>query len=326
MNVPSTKHPLRIGIVAPSTVTRRSGNAHTATRYARFLRSAGHRVTLLPQWHGEPLDLLIALHARKSAGSALAFARDRAEGRLLVVLTGTDVYRDLARSKRAWLALEAADAIVTLQPAALRRLPPRLRARARAIVQSARAAYTRPAGGGPLRACVIGHLRTEKDPLRAAYALQRLPNAPIAVTQAGAAIDGAFAQRAHALAGKDSRYRWIGDISHARALRLLAHSDVLVLSSRMEGGANVLSEAIAAGVPAIASRIDGNVGVLGADYPAYFPVGNTERCARLLERCAEDPRFLASLRNRVRRLQPLVRPERERAEVLAAVRAAISRR
>jgi putative glycosyltransferase (TIGR04348 family) len=287
-----------------------------------MLRAAGHAVEVVAAWNGTATDVLIALHAKKSARSALAFRRACPGGRLIVVLTGTDVYRDLARSARAWQALAGADAIVTLQPAALRMLPPPMRRKARSIVQSARAPAAsqkqRPTGM-PLRVCVLGHLRTEKDPLRAAYALRLLPGMAIRVVQAGAALDERFAIRARAIASREPRYAWLGDISHRRSLTLLCRSDVLVLSSRMEGGANVLSEAIAAGVPVIASKIDGTTGILGASYPGYFPAGDTAKCARLLRRCANEPAFLRRLRRDVRALRPLVAPGRERASLLEVV-------
>ena len=85
----------------------------------------------------------------------------------------------------------------------------------------------------------------------------------------------------------------------------------MVLSSLSEGGANVISEAIVVGVPILASRMDGNVGLLGADYPGYFPVGDTIALARLLQRIEGDRRFVAMLRRRITRRAPLFRPERE---------------
>jgi glycosyltransferase involved in cell wall biosynthesis len=85
----------------------------------------------------------------------------------------------------------------------------------------------------------------------------------------------------------------------------------MVLSSLSEGGANVISEAVVGGVPILASRIDGNVGLLGGDYPGYFPVGDTKALARLLQRIETDPRFVARLRRAIGRRAPLFRLTRE---------------
>ncbi|MFO0981072.1 MAG: glycosyltransferase [Planctomycetota bacterium] len=112
---------------------------------------------------------------------------------------------------------------------------------------------------------------------------------------------------------RNRRYRWLGELPRGRALRLLRASHVLVLSSLLEGGANVISEALAAGTPVLASRIPGSVGLLGADYPGYFPAGDTRALAALLARAERDPRFRARLRAACRRRAPLVAPERERA-------------
>jgi glycosyltransferase involved in cell wall biosynthesis len=72
------------------------------------------------------------------------------------------------------------------------------------------------------------------------------------------------------------------------------------------GGANVLSEAITASVPILASRIDGNVGILGANYPGYFDVGDTAELTGLLRRAESSPRYLAELKAWSKRLVPLL--------------------
>jgi glycosyltransferase involved in cell wall biosynthesis len=101
-------------------------------------------------------------------------------------------------------------------------------------------------------------------------------------------------------------------VPRRRALGVLAGSAALVVTSRLEGGSNVVSEAIAAGVPVLSTRVDGSVGVLGADYPGLFPVGDAGALAALLVRAEEDARFLPELRERVAALRPLVDPARER--------------
>ena len=87
----------------------------------------------------------------------------------------------------------------------------------------------------------------------------------------------------------------------------------MVISSRMEGGANVVSEAIVLGVPVLASHIPGNVGLLGDDWPAYYPVGDTRALADLMVRAATSPDFQRDQRQRLRVLAPLFHPDRERA-------------
>ena len=107
------------------------------------------------------------------------------------------------------------------------------------------------------------------------------------------------------------RYRWLGELSRRRTLRILAASRLSIISSRIEGGANILSESIVASVPILASRIGGNTGILGTDYPGLFQVGNTRQLARLLTRAETDPKFLSELRSRVKKLVPLFDPKRE---------------
>ena len=93
----------------------------------------------------------------------------------------------------------------------------------------------------------------------------------------------------------------------------MASSHLMVLSSHLEGGANTISEALVDHVPVVASRIPGSIGLLGARYPGYFPVGDTRALADLLWRAESDPRFYAKLKAWCSRLVPVFDPARERA-------------
>ena len=306
---------MRIVIVSPAAPGSRSGNATTAARWARCLRDLGHRVGVREVWEGEPCDVLVALHARKSARSVARFRRAHPGRPIVVALTGTDLYHDLPHHAAARRAITVATRLVVLQPLALRALPAGLRSKAKVILQSAAAPRRRP-GPKPTQdvdVVVLAHLRTVKDPLRAAHAVRLLPaDSRVRVVHAGAALTPALATRARREMQRNPRYRWLGSVSPARARQLLRRAGALVLSSRLEGGANVVSEAIAAGVPVLASRIAGSVGLLGASYAGYFPAGDTKALARLLRRFETDDRLRTRLQRHIRRLAPRFRPARER--------------
>ena len=303
---------MRITIVTPARAGTTHGNRVTALRWAGMLEHLGHRVSIRQTIDDQPADLLIALHARRSYASIERFHRQWPQKPIVLALTGTDVYRDLKRDPRAQKSLELAQRIVVLQPKALEQLSDRVRAKARVIYQSVEKIEGRPLGRH-FDVCVIGHLRSVKDPFRAALAARLLPaSSRIRIRQVGGAMTEAMARRARAEVDRNPRYQWLGELSRTRTRRILAGSQVCVLSSRMEGGANALSEAVVAGVPLLASRIDGNVGILGADYPGLFEVGDTRELARLLIRAETDDEFLSDLRRRVKQLAPLFNPNRER--------------
>ena len=304
---------MNICLVTPAGKGSRAGNRRTALRWASMLRAAGHRVEVTESWvPGTRTGLLLALHAQRSHESIAAFAERYPERPLVVALTGTDLYRDLRDSAKARRSLALADRLIVLQPRAVDALPARLRARTHVVVQScATTLRHRPVRRG-FRICVIGHLREEKDPLLAAAALAGVPaEAGIEVVQLGAALDKALARQAQEAMARDPRYRWLGSVGHARALAWLASSHAMVISSRLEGGANVVSEALRIGVPVLASRIPGNAGLLGERYPGYFPVGNVRALARLMGRAALEPGFYGALERRVRKLRPMVSPRNE---------------
>jgi len=134
---------------------------------------------------------------------------------------------------------------------------------------------------------------------------------PIRVVHAGKPMSPDMDGEARRLMAQDPRYRWIGEVPHWQALKLLARSHVMVISSRMEGGAHVVSEAIAHGVPVIASDIAGNRGMLGDDYPGYYPLQDEDALAALLTRAAADAAYLGELHARVAARRPLIYPARE---------------
>ncbi len=303
-----------VQLVCPAPSGSRTGNRITAERWARLLRSLGHRVRLSERYEGENADVLVALHARKSAPAVRAFGKRYPERGLVVALAGTDLYRDLPGSPTARRSLESASRLILLQSAGLARLPRRLRAKARVIRQSAEPARAGRAPAGRFDVCVLGHLRPIKDPLRAAMAVRQLPSdSRIRILQVGAGLDPRLAARARAEELRNPRFRWLGERSHRAARGQLARCHLMVLSSRSEGGANVIGEAAVAGLPILASRIEGSVGLLGPRYPGYFPVGDTRALRALLLRAESDAAFYAQLQTAVRKIAPLFRPARERA-------------
>src|SRR5256885_9312366 len=103
-------------------------------------------------------------------------------------------------------------------------------------------------------------------------AVSFLKSKNLEVLHIGGALDPALGQEAQAWMAREPRYRWLGSLPHARALGWIARSHLVVHSSVMEGGANVIVEAARIGTPILASRVPGNVGMLGARYPGYFPL------------------------------------------------------
>ncbi len=307
---------MHIALVTPYLPAARNGNAHTAVRWARFLRAAGHRVDLALEWDGAPADAMVALHARRSAASIRRFAARHPGRPLVVVLTGTDLYRDICTDAEAQASLALAHRLVVLQERGLDELAPEQGAKARVIYQSAPRLKPRSRPVQHFEVCVVAHLREEKDPFRAAYATARLPPASrIRVRHLGEALSPEMAAEARRCAAAYPRWHWLGGLGHGAARQRIARSHLMVNSSRMEGGAHVILEAVTAGVPVLASRIPGNEGMLGLDYAGYFPLGDEGALAQLMRRAEVDAAFYGGLMRQCAARSPLFEPARERAAV-----------
>lgn len=288
---------MKIALITPVPAQSRQGNRVTALRWTRMLKQLGHRVTLTQHYDGAAYDLMIALHARRSFAAIERFYHLYPERPLLVALTGTDLYGDIHSSAEAQCSLERASRLILLQPQGIEELPEHVRHKARVIYQSVPTPRRLPPKTKRMfDVCVLGHLRAVKDPLRTALAASLLPaTSRIRVLHVGKALSADMAAQAEAETARNQRYHWLGERPRWQALRILARSRLLVLSSRSEGGANVISEALAVGVPIVASRIAGTVGLLGADYPGYFPVADTAALARLLTHVESDVAFYNTL-------------------------------
>ena len=308
---------LRVVIVSPALADTNNGNWQTARRWQQLL--SAHSVRIVRQWPDAQADddVMLSLHARRSADSVQAWHARRGTRGLGVVLTGTDLYRDIAHDTQAQRSLGLAHSLVVLQGLGLKSLPPQHQSKARVIFQSTGTRQTLPKTSRHLRVVMAGHLREEKDPLTLMAAARLLsPDTGVFIDHIGAAIDPALGQVAVATQAQCPHYRWLGALSHRQTLQRIQRAHLLVHTSRLEGGAHVLMEAICSGTPVLASRIDGNVGLLGEDYAGYFEPGDAQALAHLLQACRSPQNglsLMAHLRHQCALRAPLFEPQAERA-------------
>ncbi len=287
---------------------------------------AGHyRVRVAADWQsgqggqGGEEHIMIALHARRSAAAVAAW---RAQPQithkpLVVVLTGTDLYRDIAQDRAAQNSLQLADRLVVLNELGLQSLPADVRAKGLVCLQSTPSRKPRAKTTRHLRALMVGHLRDEKSPQTFFDAARLLTTREdILLDHIGAGLDPELAAQAQALMREQPHYRWLGGLPHAQTRDRIQAAHVLVHASRMEGGAHVVTEAITSGTPVLASSIDGNVGLLGRDYGGFFDWGDAQGLAGLLQRCRDDAAMLPALNAQCRQRAPLFEPQQERRTLL----------
>lgn len=285
-----------IGIVRPTSGLE-GGNAVTAERWAQIFRGLDFEVFTEDAWSGRPADALVALHAEKSHASIARFRKERREAPLVVAAAGTDLYSDGKLPDAAKRSFLLASRVVVLQPRAVLDLPAEARARARVVHQSVALPAARPPkAADAFQVAVVAHVRAVKDPLLAAAAARELaPGSRVRVVLAGGLLEESMRAELDRERTTNPRFRWLGSRPHAETLDLLAASHLFASTSRHEGGSNAVSEALALGLPILATRIPGNVGMLGEDHPGLFPAGEAGALAELLERAEASRAFLAEL-------------------------------
>lgn len=326
----------RVLIVSPALANANNGNWQTAWRWSRML-GAEFNVEIAQHWDGSPNDVMLALHARRSADSIGLWAESKgcaadAPG-LAVVLTGTDLYRDIRSDALAQRSLALAQKLVVLQELGIQSLQPAHRGKAQCIFQSTSTRQTRLKPNSHLRALMVGHLRDEKSPqtlFAAAGLLKEHPD--ILIDHIGEPLDAELAEQARATARICPNYRWLGGLAHEATRRRIQAAHLLIHASKMEGGAHVVMEAVCSGTPVLASRIEGNVGMLGADYPGYFELENAADLTDLLVKIRheqaqvqalsnshESQPFITQLQAHCAKRAPLFSPAAEQAALIMLV-------
>jgi len=307
---------MQIAIITPAAPGSLNGNRATAKRWADFLMQLGHQVKIDVQWDGNDCDVMVALHAWRSAESIENFKHKYPQRIVVLAMTGTDLYQFIKTHPATTLAsIYGADKLVTLHRLASNVLPDSVHHKIHVIHQSALPLKNTSVKRSidTFDICVVGHLREEKDSLRAAYAVRNLvPESRIRVFHYGKAHNEQWANYAREEMKINARYQWLGEVSHEEVREAYARCHLMVLPSIMEGGANVISEACVAGLPVIASDIDGSVGLLGDDYAGYYPVKNTNALSGILLKAEGDADFVKTLSQQCRQRASLFSVEAEK--------------
>lgn len=305
---------MKIVFSTPTHDTLPTGNLCTANQWGELLRELGHEVSIqgIENDREAPgADLLITLHGEQSL-PVIKHSRETAPDRpIILAVTGTDIYPEPNETVRESLRL--VDRIVVLQANALKQIPATFLPKTHVIFQSAEAFP-----GDVNKAtdffdvCVVGHLRDVKDPMRAAVATRNLPESSrIRIHHAGGVLDEKYRELITTEQAENPRYEWLGSLSEEEVAGLIASSRLMVISSLSEGGARVVGESIVNGTPVISSAIAGVKGLLGDDYPGYFPVRETSSLTSLLNRAETDPEFFSSLQQHIADLASRFQPEVE---------------
>lgn len=285
-------------IHSPYAESTSQGNTVTAARMERVFCDSGYRVThSQKEYRGEPADVMVALNARKSAKAIARFRYLHPDSKLIVVLTGTDINHPDAEieSSPTWRSMEISDVLVLLHDASQAAVPQQFQHKCSTIYPS----VTLPSKiehtprHDDFTIVMAGNMREEKNPELAIKASAKLPD--------GLKIHvyGEFDE-----AGSDPIIKH-GVVAHGEVLTVMSEAHVLLNTSVHEGGANAICEAITMGLPVIASKIRGNIGMLGDDYLGFFPSGDARALVEILLRSSSDKAFYSTLKSQLVGRAPL---------------------
>jgi putative glycosyltransferase (TIGR04348 family) len=316
---------MKISLITPAPKGSHHGNRVTAERWAAILRGLGHGVSIATSWDEKPADMMIALDAWRSAETIRRWRETDAAGPLIVALTGPDIYRyQHSHPDETLESMARADRLVGLHDLVHNDIPARFHRKLAIIHQSAAPMRRAAPTARWFEVLVVGPLREEKDPMRTAFAVRELPESSrLRVIHLGGAEEPVWADSARGEMDRNPRYIWKGDVTRSEVRRHMARAQAMVLSSHMEGGANAISEAVMTRLPVLATAIPGSAGLLGLDYPGYFPAGDAVSLRQLLQRCEGEPDFLALLSRQGQMRAALFRPARERAAWRALIAALV---
>ena len=305
---------MRIVVVTPQVDQVATGNRCSTDQWAQVFQELGHEVEARgvgAEFRKAEFDLLVALNAKKIPGVIEAFKSANPNGRVVVVLTGTDIYPEAGELATA--SMRKADCLVALQSKAVDQIPVELQEKVSVIVQSATAVEKQGTADEFFDVAVVGHFREVKDPMRTAAAARLLQEeSRVRVRQVGAVLDDRYEELIWREELENPRYQWLGELSPEKTRELIAGSDLLVLTSLSEGAGRVVGEAVVSGTPVLSSRIDGVMGLLGEGYSGYFSVGDTAELSELVWKAESDAEFYRELEEACAQVAPMFSPDAEK--------------
>ena len=262
---------MRICVASPYPLSDLKGNSVTTCRIVELLNELGYLARGSHGFDGDPTDVLISLHSHKGAPAVDEFQRQFPEGKVIVLITGTDLYDDLPQG-RGMTTLHQADAIAIpyreARGGVLQEFDDQIHVVPSSLVIPEIEAKPEP---DQFLITIVGHLRPVKRSFLTVEAVAAHPEwENVTVRQLGEALDQESLKTACDWEEKDRRYQWLGALPREESLALCARSSLTVNSSLSEAAPNALLEAMTLGVPILSSKIEGNIGLLGEDYPGYF--------------------------------------------------------